>query len=93
MEVAFRTPQPLLKDGRVLITGGRGEMVTKSAELYDPKTRAFVQAGDTLLPFICDGHLVIFGHPNANLLTADDENTSKAACLRGSGVVTFCKNS
>jgi len=35
----------LLSDGRVLIAGGRGENVTATAELYDPKIRRFTQTG------------------------------------------------
>lgn len=38
----------LLKDGRVLIVGGRGESVTNSAELYDPKTKRFALTGNLL---------------------------------------------
>ncbi len=38
----------LLNDGRVLIAGGRGEKVTAAAEIYDPKTRQFIQTGSLL---------------------------------------------
>jgi len=35
----------LLQDGRVLIAGGRGDMLAAVAELYDPKTRKFSETG------------------------------------------------
>jgi hypothetical protein len=38
----------LLKDGRVLIVGGRGESVTAAAELYDPKMKRFTTTGSLL---------------------------------------------
>jgi Galactose oxidase, central domain len=39
----------LLQDGRLLIAGGRGEKVTASAELYEPKTKKFVQTGNMMM--------------------------------------------
>ena len=42
---ASRTPPPCCSDGRVLIAGGRGDAVTATAELYDPKTKQFVPTG------------------------------------------------
>jgi len=39
----------LLRDGRVLVAGGRGDSVTASAELYDPKTKQFVPTGSLLV--------------------------------------------
>jgi len=38
----------LLKDGRVLIVGGRGETLATVAELYDPKTKKFSETGRLL---------------------------------------------
>jgi len=35
----------LLRDGRVLIVGGRGDRVNAIAELYDPKTESFTDTG------------------------------------------------
>jgi hypothetical protein len=35
----------LLRDGRVLIVGGRGDSVNATAEIYDPKTARFVETG------------------------------------------------
>jgi hypothetical protein len=35
----------LLNDGKVLIAGGRGDRVNAAAELYDPKTKQFVETG------------------------------------------------
>jgi len=35
----------LLRDGRVLIVGGRGEKVNAIAEIYDPKTLRFAETG------------------------------------------------
>ncbi|MFI5098118.1 MAG: Kelch repeat-containing protein [Candidatus Acidiferrales bacterium] len=37
-----------LRDGRVLIAGGRGDAVTASTELYDPATRKFTLTGSML---------------------------------------------
>jgi hypothetical protein len=38
----------LLKDGRVLIAGGRGDAVTAGAELYDPDKKRFTPTGSLL---------------------------------------------
>jgi hypothetical protein len=35
----------LLRDGRVLIAGGRGSSVTARAEIFDPKTNSFSETG------------------------------------------------
>jgi WD40 repeat protein len=58
----------LLKDGRVLITGGYGNSVASTAELYDPKSGTFTETGSMgtarckhtagLLP---DGRVLIAG--------------------------------
>jgi len=38
----------LLRDGRVLIVGGRGDNVNATAEIYDPKTSRFTETGSLL---------------------------------------------
>jgi len=35
----------LLRDGRVLLAGGRGDRVNTAAEIYDPKTSRFTETG------------------------------------------------
>jgi hypothetical protein len=58
----------LLDDGRVLIVGGRGDDVTASAELYDPRTRRFTETGSLLTArykhaagLLPDGRVLIVG--------------------------------
>ncbi len=58
----------LLKDGRVLIAGGRGESLTAAAELYDPETKRFTPTGSLLSPrykhtagLLPDGRVLIAG--------------------------------
>jgi len=36
----------LLRDGRVLVVGGRGDSVTAVVDLYDPATKHFIQTGN-----------------------------------------------
>ncbi|HET9408209.1 MAG TPA: kelch repeat-containing protein [Candidatus Sulfotelmatobacter sp.] len=81
----------LLRDGRVLIAGGRGERVNAVAELYDPQTHRFAETGSLttarykhtagLLP---DGRVLIAGGSderdwNGNLSSAEiyDPRTGK----------------
>ncbi len=58
----------LLRDGRVLIAGGRGGSVNAAAELYDPKTKQFIVTGSLLVPrykhtagLLPDGRVLIAG--------------------------------
>jgi len=58
----------LLNDGRVLVTGGRGDSLTGTAELYDPKTKQFTLAGSLLTArykhtagLLPDGRVLIAG--------------------------------
>jgi hypothetical protein len=73
----------LLKDGRVLVVGGllrQGEdfYVVLSAELYDPKTNAFVLSGRMIQPrarhaaaALPDGRVLIMGGYGSSELTPD----------------------
>jgi hypothetical protein len=38
----------LLRDGRVLVVGGRGDSVTAVTDLYDPATKRFMQTGNLI---------------------------------------------
>ena len=58
----------LLRDGRVLIVGGRGDKVNAIAEIYDPKTRRFSETGRLIAPrykhtagLLADGRVLIAG--------------------------------
>ena len=58
----------LLNDGRVLIAGGRGDNLTATAELYDPKTKQFILTGSLLTArykhtagLLPDGRVLIAG--------------------------------
>jgi hypothetical protein len=58
----------LLPDGRVLITGGRGEKVNSSAEIYDPAGKTFTLTGDMITPrykhaagIVPDGRVLVAG--------------------------------
>src|SRR5262249_12578532 len=58
----------LLRDGRVLIAGGRGESVTAGAELYDPASRQFSLTANMLAArykhtagLLPDGRVLIAG--------------------------------
>ncbi len=58
----------LLNDGRVLIAGGRGDSLTGTAELYDPKTKQFTLTGSLLAArykhtagLLPDGRVLIAG--------------------------------
>ena len=58
----------LLRDGRVLIVGGRGDKVNAVAELYDPKTRHFTNTGSLITArykhtagLLPDGRVLIAG--------------------------------
>jgi hypothetical protein len=57
-----------LRDGRVLIAGGRGDRVNAAAEIYDPKTNRFSQTGSLLTArykhtagLLPDGRVLIAG--------------------------------
>jgi WD40 repeat protein len=57
-----------LRDGRVLIVGGRGEKVNAVAEIYDPKTRRFTDTGSLMTArykhsagLLPDGRVLIAG--------------------------------
>jgi Kelch motif protein/galactose oxidase-like protein len=58
----------LLRDGRVLIVGGRGDRVNAIAELYDPKTESFTDTGSLAAPrykhtagLLPDGRVLVAG--------------------------------
>jgi hypothetical protein len=58
----------LLRDGRVLVAGGRGTSVTAAAELYDPKTKQFIPTGSLVVArykhtagMLPDGRVLIAG--------------------------------
>jgi WD40 repeat protein len=58
----------LLRDGRVLIVGGRGEKVDPVAEIYDPKTSQFTESGSLITArykhtagLLPDGRVLIAG--------------------------------
>lgn len=58
----------LLRDGRVLIVGGRGQRVNAVAEIYDPKTRKFTETGSLATPrykhtagLLPDGRVLVAG--------------------------------
>ena len=58
----------LLRDGRVLIVGGRGDRVNAIAELYDPKTESFNDTGSLATPrykhtagLLPDGRVLVAG--------------------------------
>jgi galactose oxidase-like protein/Kelch motif protein len=58
----------LLRDGRVLVAGGRGEKLNASAEIYDPKTARFTETGSLLTArhkhtagLLPDGRVLIAG--------------------------------
>ncbi|HSB61642.1 MAG TPA: kelch repeat-containing protein, partial [Vicinamibacteria bacterium] len=64
----FHTATRLL-DGRVLLAGGEdGEVINKSAEIFDPAENAFAPAGDLLFPrwlhaatLLDDGRVLVTG--------------------------------
>lgn len=58
----------LLRDGRVLIVGGRGDKVNAVAEIFDPKTRRFTETGTLITArykhtagLLADGRVLIAG--------------------------------
>jgi hypothetical protein len=58
----------LLRDGRVLIVGGRGDTVDATAEIYDPKTTRFTETGKLATArykhtagLLADGRVLIAG--------------------------------
>lgn len=58
----------LLRDGRVLIVGGRGDRVNGIAEIYDPKTESFTVTGSLTVPrykhtagLLPDGRVLVAG--------------------------------
>ena len=58
----------LLRDGRVLVVGGRGETVTAVADLYDPARKWFTQTGNLITArykhtagLLPDGRVLIAG--------------------------------
>jgi Galactose oxidase, central domain/Kelch motif len=58
----------LLRDGRILIVGGRGDRVNAVAELYDPKTGNFTDTGSLSTPrykhtagLLPDGRVLVAG--------------------------------
>jgi hypothetical protein len=70
----------LLRDGRVLITGGKPDFFTclRSAEIYDPTTGTFTATGDMLTArgyhsaiLLPDGRVLVVGRCSGDLLSAD----------------------
>jgi hypothetical protein len=58
----------LLRDGRVLIVGRRGQSLAATAEIYDPKTRTFSDTGKLTTPrykhtaaMLPDGRVLVAG--------------------------------
>ena len=58
----------LLRDGRVLIVGGRGEKVNAVAEIFDPRTERFTQTGSLATArykhtagLLADGRVLVAG--------------------------------
>jgi len=85
----------LLRDGRVLIVGGRGDRVNAVAELYDLKTGSFIDTGSMATPrykhtagLLPDGHVLVAGGSDerdwsGNLTSAEiyDPKTGKFASV------------
>lgn len=77
----------LLQDGRVLITGGRlpnGTEISKTAEIYDPKTNKFTKTGDMTTPrvehasiLLQDGKVLITGGRKEGVHTSIELNSAE----------------
>src|SRR5882724_10311774 len=82
----------LLNDGYVLLAGERGNSVTSSAELYDPKTKQVARTGSLLIArykhtagLLPDGRVLIAGGSDDH----DGQGTMSSAEVYDPGTQEF----